>query len=129
RAIERDSIDLVFSQAVLEHVDDLPATYRAMGLWLKPNGLTSNQIDFRCHNTARGWNGHWLYSDRTWRLIRGKRSYLLNREPYFAHLQFLAANGFVVAGSQTEKLESCLDRGKLPSRFRALTDEDLTTSS
>jgi len=49
-AVERDSIDLLFSQAVLEHVDDLPATYQAMRLWVKPEGMVSHQIDFRCHN-------------------------------------------------------------------------------
>ena len=129
RAIERDSIDLVFSQAVLEHVDDLPSTYRAMQLWLKPNGLASHQIDFRCHNTSYAWNGHWRYSDRVWRLIRGKRSYLLNREPFSRHVRFLADNGFAVTGSQAETRESEIDRGDLAPRFRELTDADLTTSS
>jgi hypothetical protein len=128
-AIERDSTDLVFSQAVLEHVDDLPGAYRAMALWLKPNGLTSNQIDFRCHKTAHAWNGHWLYSDRIWRLIRGKRSYLLNRAPFSQHLQLLAQTGFKLAGSRTEALESNLARADLAPRFREMTDADLTTSS
>jgi hypothetical protein len=129
RAIERDSIDLVFSQAVLEHVDDLPSTYRAMQLWLKPNGLASHQIDFRCHNTAHAWNGHWRYSDRVWRLIRGKRSYLLNREPFSRHVRFLEDNGFAIIGSHAETRASEIDRADLAPRFRALTDADLTTCS
>ena len=128
-AIERDSIDLLFSQAVLEHVDDLPSAYRAMALWLKPNGLASNQIDFRCHNTAHLWNGHWLYSDRTWRLIRGKRAYLLNRAPFSRHLELLAQNGLALAGSRTEKLVSSIARADLAPRFRGMTEDDLTTSS
>jgi SAM-dependent methyltransferase len=128
-AIERNSIDLLFSQAVLEHVDDLPSTYRAMALWLKPNGLASNQIDFRCHNTAHAWNGHWLYADRTWRLIRGKRAYLLNRAPFSRHLALLAENGLALAGTLTEKLPSAIARGELAPRFRDMTEDDLTTSS
>jgi hypothetical protein len=128
-AVERDSVDLLFSQAVLEHVDDLASSYRAMRLWIKPDGVISHQIDFRCHSTARLWNGHWRYSDGVWKLIRGRRSYLLNREPYSTHLRLLAENGFSFVGGQTAKLESHLERPDLAPRFRHLTDQDLTTSS
>jgi hypothetical protein len=129
QAVERASIDLLFSQAVLEHVDDLASSYRAMRLWIKPGGMLSHQIDFRCHSTARVWNGHWKYSDLTWRLIRGRRSYLLNREPYSTHLRLLAENGFAFAGGQTAHLESRIARSELASRFRHLTDQDLIISS
>jgi len=129
KAVERDSVDLLFSQAVLEHVDDLPGSYRAMRLWIKPEGVLSHQIDFRCHSTARAWNGHWTYSDVAWRLIRGRRSYLLNREPYSTHLRLLAENGFAFMGGQTANLESHLERSTLAPRFQHLTEQDLTTSS
>jgi hypothetical protein len=128
-AVERDSVDMLFSQAVLEHVDDLPGSYRAMRLWIKPGGVISHQIDFRCHSTARAWNGHWRYSDAVWRLIRGRRSYLLNREPYSTHLRLLAENGFAFVGGQTAKAASQIDRAALAPRFRDLTDQDLVTSS
>lgn len=129
QAIERASIDLLFSQAVLEHVDDLPGSYRAMRLWIKPDGMISHQIDFRCHNTARVWNGHWKYSDLTWTLIRGRRSYLLNREPYSTHLRLLAENGFSFAGGAMARSDSRIAVGELASRFRHLTEADLITSS
>jgi len=129
KAVERDSVDLLFSQAVLEHVDELTGSYRAMRLWLKPDGFMSHQIDFRCHNTAHAWNGHWIYSDTVWKLIRGRRSYLLNREPYSTHLRLLAENGFAFVGGQTAKLESHIERPALAPRFHQLTDQDLTTSS
>jgi len=129
QAIDRASIDMLFSQAVLEHVDDLAGSYRAMRLWIKPGGLLSHQIDFRCHNTARVWNGHWRYSDLVWRLIRGRRSYLLNREPYSTHLRLLAENGFTFVGGRTAKAESHIVREELAPRFRHVTDQDLTTAS
>ena len=120
---------MLYSQAVLEHVDDLPGTYRAMRLWLKPDGLASHQIDFRCHNTAREWNGHWKYSDLTWRLIRGQHSYLLNREAFSTHTRLLAEHGFEIVGSQAARSESPIAKTDLARRFRHLSDEDLTTSS
>jgi SAM-dependent methyltransferase len=126
-AIERDSIDLLCSQAVLEHVDDLVGSYRAMRLWLKPGGVISHVIDFRCHSTARDWNGHWEYSDRIWKIIRGKRSYLLNREPYSRHLQLMSESGFALAGCRKDRLESRLAKSDLAPRFQQITDEDLTT--
>jgi hypothetical protein len=129
QAIERDSIDMLFSQAVLEHVDDLAGSYRAMRLWIKPDGLISHQIDFRCHNTARVWNGHWRYSNAVWRMIRGRRSYLLNREPYSTHLRLLAENGFAFVGGRTAHADSPIARRQLAPRFRDLTDQDLTTAS
>jgi hypothetical protein len=129
RAIERESIDFLYSQAVLEHVDDLASSYRAMRLWIKPDGLISHQIDFRCHNMAHVWNGHWRYSDLVWKLMRGRRSYLLNREPYSAHLRLLAENGFAHVGGGTVKLDSPITKDQVAPRFRHMTDQDLTTSS
>jgi hypothetical protein len=128
-AIDRGSVDMLYSQAVLEHVDDLPGAYRAMRQWLKAEGLASHQIDFRCHNTAHEWNGHWKYSDLTWRLIRGRRSYLLNREAFSTHARLLAEQGFEIVRSQTDTAGSNVARAELAPRFRQLTDEDLTTSS
>jgi hypothetical protein len=35
-------VDMVYSQAVLEHVSDLDHTYRMLGRWLKPGGHVSS---------------------------------------------------------------------------------------
>ena len=118
---------MLISQAVLEHVDELAGSYRAMRLWIKSDGLLSHTIDFRCHSTARVWSGHWRYSDAVWRLIRGRRSYLLNREPYSTHLRLLAENGFATVGSQTTEATPA-ERAQLAPRFRHLTDQDLSTA-
>ena len=88
-AVERNSLDMVFSQAVLEHVSGLPDVYRAMYAWLKPGGYMSHQIDFKCHDSAREWNGHWTYSDTMWKLVRGKDVWLINRLPYSSHLTYM----------------------------------------
>ena len=127
-AIQRASVDMIFSQAVLEHVDDLPGTYQAMAAWLKPNGFMSHQIDFRCHGTAGEWNGHWTYSDWYWRLMRGKRAYLINRQPYSTHTRLLQETGFKVVGVKKVETPSKIGPEKLASRFRNMSYTDLTIS-
>jgi len=128
KVIQEESVDLIYSQAVLEHVDDLERTYEALARWLKPNGIFSCQIDFRCHETASEWNGHWTYSDFVWKLIRGKRPYLLNRKPHSTHIELLRKYGFEIICDIQFKIPSRIQKRHLASRFQNLSDEDLTTS-
>lgn len=126
--IRPGSVDFIFSQAVLEHVDDLEAVYAAMRTWLAPGGLMSHQIDFRSHRKADTWDGHWTYSDLAWRVVVGRRAFLLNREPYSCHVGLLRRNGFEVLVERPVRAESSLPRARLASRFRVLSDLDRTTS-
>jgi len=126
--IERGAIDWIFSQAVMEHVDDLAATYAACRDWLAPGGIMSHQIDFKSHGTAAAWNGHWAYSDALWRVIRGRRLYLINRQPASAHRAALRAAGFAVVAEQPVPRADGIARAKLAPRFRGVTNEDLKTS-
>ncbi len=125
--IERGGVNMIFSQAVLEHMDNLENAYTSMRAWLAPGGWLSHQIDFRCHGTAQAWNGHWSYGERTWRLLRGRRTFLINREPYSTHLRLMHEAGFTVV---YEELASgpALGRRKLAPRFASMSDSDLTTS-
>ena len=125
--IRLESVDMILSQAVLEHVNDLPQAYEALYCWLKADGLMSHQIDFGCHGTANVWNGHWAYSDYTWRLIKGKRAYLLNREPYSTHRRLLHSAGFRIVCQIKCRDSSGIARARLSSRFRSMPEEDLTT--
>lgn len=127
-AIEYNSLDLVFSQAVLEHVDELPQVYRAIYLWLKPDAYMSHQIDYKCHDTAAEWNGHWTYSDLMWKLARGKDSWLINREPHSTHMRLMRGCGFNIVEARTGRQASKISRSQLAPRFRSITDEDLTTT-
>jgi len=128
-AVELEAVDLILSQAVLEHVEDLPPTYAAMQRWLRPGGLSSGCIDFRSHTYAREWNGHWGYSDAMWRLIRGNRPFLLNREPLSTHRRLLREAGFAIVYEQSRRNPGGLKRDRLAPRFRHLSDEDLSTQT
>ncbi|HVC02264.1 MAG TPA: methyltransferase domain-containing protein [Steroidobacteraceae bacterium] len=127
--IDDGSIDLIFSQAVLEHVDDLRGIYAATRRWLKPGALMTHQIDFRCHGKANEWNGHWTYSDRLWKIIVGRRAYLLNRQPHSVHVRLIEQSGFRIREDSVTRSTSDLRRERLATEFRALSDDDLTVSA
>ena len=126
--IAEASLDLVFSQAVLEHVDNLDETYRAMFAWLKPGGYASHVIDFTSHGRSPFWNGHWAYSDWQWKMVRGKREFLLNREPLSTHLAHARKVGFEVLLSKRDQKAHGLKTPALSSQFRRFDVVDAQTS-
>jgi hypothetical protein len=119
------SLDLIFSQAVLEHVDDLAETYKAMSAWLKPGGYASHVIDFTAHGLSPFWNGHWAYSDWEWKLVRGRREYLLNRQPLNVHLVSASRAGFEIIHVHKDYGDTGLDPSALSQEFQQLDSEDL----
>lgn len=123
------SVELIFSQAVLEHVDDLAGAYQACHAWLTRGGVMSHQIDFKSHGTSRVWNGHWAYSELIWRVLRGRRPYLLNREPCGTHLDLMAATGFEILKVERTQQSSHLRRSQLAEKFQGISEIDLITSS
>jgi SAM-dependent methyltransferase len=125
--IAAGSLDLVFSQAVLEHVDALEETYDAMFAWLRPGGYASHIIDFSAHHLAPFWNGHWAFSDWEWRLVRGCREFLLNREPLRVHLTCAKQTGFEILLLKRDYGSGGLSLDTLSPRFQALDAEDLRT--
>lgn len=128
QVLEKGTVDMIFSQAVLEHVDDLDNTYKSMKHWLSCDGYISHQIDFKCHGTSKEWNGHWACSDFVWKLIRGKQAYLLNREPLSVHISLLNKFGFNVVCTKKIKSLSSFTKTELSPQYQNLSEDDLTTS-
>lgn len=123
-AMRPGGVDLIYSQAVLEHVDDVGGTYRALRRWLRPTGFMSHAIDFKSHGVTRDWNGHWTVAAATWKLVRGRRPYFINRLPHSAHLETLRQAGFrIVLDVVTEA--PALARATLAPEFAGLPEEDL----
>jgi SAM-dependent methyltransferase len=126
RIIPAGTVDLILSQAVLEHVEDVPLAYEAMARWLRPGGYMSHTIDFRSHGITHRWNGHWALSDRIWRLVKGSRTYLINREPCAEHLRQIERLGMRVVGQ--ERVEGpALPAGEIAPRFSDISELDLRT--
>jgi len=126
--VRHETVDLIFSQSVLQYVEDVSATYSMMAAWLKPGGFMSHQIDYKSHKLSDEWNGHWRYSDIEWAVIKGRRTYTNNRAPHSDHIAALRAAGFTIAYEQRVTQPSALEPRELAPRFRHLSADDLTSS-
>jgi hypothetical protein len=122
--VGKESVDLLFSQAVMEHVDDLSKTYFSISEWLKPKGFCSHQIDFKSHDLTPCWDGYRAFSDFKWKMLRGKRPYLINREPCSTHSKLLVANGLELLETIQFSKPPETSRKQLALRFAGLSEAD-----
>lgn len=120
-----EPVDMVISQAVMEHVEDVPGTYAMLYRWLRPGGFMSHTVDFTCHGLTRTWGGHWTLGDAVWRVVKGSRPYLINRLPHSAHIRHIEAAGFRVL-ADVRTVRPAADRSALAPRFAGISDDDLT---
>ena len=127
--LKNESVDMLFSQAVLQDVNNLEDTYKKISLLLKPNGIQSHDIGFKSCKTADTWFGHWEYSELEWKIIKGRKKIFINREPYSTHFKFLNSNQSKIIFEQRRIAETKINRNNLANRFTSLTDSDLTTYS
>jgi SAM-dependent methyltransferase len=89
-------LDLIISQAVMEHIESVEEAYKLMYRWLRKGGVISHQIDFKAHEMTKEWNGHWFINDFTWRFLMHGRKYPMNRFPISTHLRLIREAGFVI---------------------------------
>jgi hypothetical protein len=127
-SVRREAADLVFSQAVMEHVADLPGTIRSIARWLRSGGISSYQVDFKSHETAPGWDGHWRFTELEWAIVRGANPYLINRSCLSDHLALLREHGFIVRSAIRVNGTPTYSSDRLARRFRGLSREDRETS-
>jgi len=126
-SLPSQAVDMIISQAVMEHVEDIAHTYAKLYRWLRPGGFMSHNIDFRSHGLTWDWNGHWTLSDGVWRLVKGTRPYLINRLPHSAHIAALQRTGLSILGD-IRREGPAIARHRLARRFAQLSDQDLRTS-
>jgi SAM-dependent methyltransferase len=119
--------DLVFSQVVLNHANELEPIYADCARWLKPGGWMSHQVDFTANGTAAEWNGHLAYGELAWKIVLGRRPYFINRAPVAEHLRLLDAHGFDLVHVIRARGEGGIRRDELARRWRTMSDDDFTT--
>lgn len=121
--------DLVYSQAVLEHVEDINATHTALARRLRPGGIASHAVDFRSHCITPGWDGHLQYSPGLWRVVKGRRPYLLNRLSPTEHLEAMERAGFRILREDRITQEPTVPARRLADIFRSWSSEDRRTAA
>jgi len=131
RRIESASVDLIFSQAVLEHVrcHEFLETMQECRRILKPGGIASHQVDLRDHlggalNNLRFWETVWES-----KLFMGSGFYT-NRIRYSEMLELCREAGFTIRSTSTRKWEQLpTPKHKLDKQFSKLPDEELCVST
>jgi len=122
-------VDLVMSQAVLEHVEDIEGVHRSLAAGLKIGGAASHVIDFRCHKMAGTWDGHLQYGDRLWKIVKGRRPYLLNRRSPSEHLRAMESAGFEILRAARVEAAPTIPRSSLAGRFSSWDEADRSTAT
>jgi SAM-dependent methyltransferase len=125
---EIEGIDLIFSQAVMEHVADIEFAYQEMYNWLKKGGVMSHQIDFKTHEMTKEWNGHWFIGEKMWKFLSRGRKYPMNRLPLSAHLKVMQKVGFTIKYLvPVERINPNIGKRPLVSNVE-FNEKDLITS-
>ena len=92
---EIGEVDLIVSNAVLEHLSDLEQAIKTFHLLLSPNGVMIHKIDFRAHNRflKRGPLYFLAYSDTLWKMM-GNNIGAPNRMRLPDYKNMLESSGF-----------------------------------
>lgn len=124
------SADLIFSQAVLEHIrgDEFEPLLRECRRVLKPGGICSHCVDLQDH--LGGGLNNLRFSTKTWESDLFARSgFYTNRIRYRQMLGLFTAAGFEVTGADVKRWETLpIDRRHLAPEFRNVLDEELCVS-
>lgn len=131
KALPSDSFDLVFSQAVLEHVPlaDFAATARELYRLQKANGIGSHRVDFRDH--LQGSLHNLRFSEAIWEKpwFALRSGFYTNRLRLSAMRGTLVQAGFSATVTEQDRWDKPpLAIGRMAVAFRGLSDDDLRTS-
>lgn len=132
RAVPQDSVDLVLSQATLEHVprSEFATTMVELHRAMKPGAAASNQVDFKDHlggslNNLRFTDEKW---ERPW--FAPGSGFYTNRLRLSEVIAAMRTAGFTVEIAERLAWDAIpLPRDQLAPQFRSFSDDDLRTSS
>jgi len=125
-----DQVDLIFSRAVLEHVNDLPGSFADMQRALVAGGRMVHQIDLKSHGLHRQNPLDFLtWPPGLWGMMYSHKG-VPNRCRVSDYRRALATSGFVKFRMQpiNQAPKEVIDtvRPHLATPFRSMSDEDLS---
>jgi SAM-dependent methyltransferase len=123
------AFDLVISRAVLEHVNDLPATVADIAASLAPGGLSVHEVDLRSHGLDRYRVFDFLtWPDALYRVMYGRKGFP-NRWRVDKYRELFARSGLAIrvlrpTGTVSpDELAPIVPR--LPARLRDVSPHEL----
>lgn len=131
RAVPSASIDLVLSQATLEHIPrhEFSPSIAEIHRLTKPGGVTSHQIDFKDHLGGSLHNlrlPEWLW-EQPW--FARRSGFYTNRLRLSEVTAAFTAAGFTVEVESRHQWDTLpLPRHRMARQFRGVSDDDLRTS-
>lgn len=128
KIIPDGSVDMVISNTTLEHVDNLDEIVDRFYDCLVDGGFMSHNIDFSDHGCSNKWNGHWAISPLVWSIMRGRRPYLINREPYSTYSNLFESKGFKIVCDIKFQNQTGITREELTREFENLSEDDFHTT-
>ena len=125
----RSAVDLVFSRAVLEHVNDLEATFADMTAALRPDALAIHLVDLRSHGLHKVNPLDFLeWSPALWDLMYSEKG-VPNRwriDKYRSVVARLPVNLMTLEATKLASNEQVRQvRPRLADRFQGVSDDDL----
>lgn len=127
KKIPDESVDFIWSQAVLEHVDRarFPATIRELRRVLRKGGVASHRVDLEDH--LQHSLNHLRFSAARWESpLFAKSGFYTNRLRRREIVQSCEAAGFRVELRGVDRWDRVpISRRSLSSEFRALADDEL----
>jgi SAM-dependent methyltransferase len=130
REVPDASCDMVFSQAVLEHVPraEFAATLVEIHRILKPGGISTHQVDFRDH--LGGGLNNLRFSENLWEApwFARRSGFYTNRLRLSEMTEMMQGAGFTVELEKPRRSEvPPMPRARLAPMFQGLSDDDLAT--
>lgn len=128
RSLPDFEADLIFSQAVLEHIrsNELEPTLKELFRIARPGGVASHQVDLRDH--LGGALNHLRFSDRLWEAEWMARSgFYTNRVQYGDMLAMFERTGWQNEVTDVRKWDSLpTPQTKMAPRFEGMSETDLS---
>lgn len=100
---KKNYYDIVFSRAVMEHVNEPFIIYKNIAFLLKDTGYMVHDIELHSHDLTKAVDGHLFIKDLIWKMIVGRREYLLNRLTSSEHFELIQSNFELVNFSVNKK--------------------------
>ena len=131
KTLPSDSVDLLFSQAVLEHVPlaEFAATMAELHRIQKPGGVGSHRVDFKDH--LQGSLNNLRFSEATWEQpwFAQRSGFYTNRLRFSVMRDAFTRAGFSVTVQERNHWDALpIKRNKISASFRNLPDDELRTS-